>query len=346
MKYLLIALTMLFSIGLRAQCIISVTDAQTGTEVLVALENIRYVTARDTQATIVRNSTLQEFNVLESIDEIIALSNDILFKFTDQKGGVKAVSKQYVDRIVPRINGRAVIVMRELNLTFATVDSFTTLKTFAIACGGGTTGDLANGDKGDITVSAAGEVWNIDAGAVGAAELASTSVTPGVYKKADITVDADGRITSASSGTASFIEVGWGPGVSTYVVPNSASSFTIVDSTFIDVKDGSADFTNTDGLITYTGATTKTFVVSLVLTALNSCDNNEDFTVRIRKNSSTLRQSSQTMIADMVVSATVQGVVTLATNDTVSGQVTTGTCTNGTGLGITDYSIILTEVEK
>lgn len=43
---------------------------------------------------------------------------------------------------------------------------------------------------------------NINTGAVGSDELASTAVTPAQYTLATVTVDADGRITAASSGTS------------------------------------------------------------------------------------------------------------------------------------------------
>lgn len=65
----------------------------------------------------------------------------------------------------------------------------------------GSGGALADGDYGHIDVSGTGTVMTIDTGVVGPTQLASTAVTPASYTLSGFTVDADGRITAAASGT-------------------------------------------------------------------------------------------------------------------------------------------------
>ncbi len=89
---------------------------------------------------------------------------------------------------------------------------------------------ISDGDKGDITVSASGSTWTIDAGTIGSSQLASSGVSASTYALATLTVDQDGRITSATNGVLAASAVLDFPSTSS----NSTQDLTITVTGAID----------------------------------------------------------------------------------------------------------------
>lgn len=162
----------LFPIFLQAQCLIP-TDSYR----LVCADEVRYADSIASGSRLYISSRNAFVTSPRSIFNLVNGYGQYFIQITNSANSQKvAINRAWVNRIDSTGAGKALIYIRDINVTFTTVESYSSVKDSAIACfqravaSGLAT--LSDGDYGDVVVSGGGLVMTVDKPDLGLHNLA------------------------------------------------------------------------------------------------------------------------------------------------------------------------------
>lgn len=144
----------------------------------------------------------------------------------------------------------------------------------------------------------------------------------------------------------SYFEIGFGADIQNFIIPNTASNTNIENQSYLNNNNLLSGFTSTTpGIVVNNTGKTIFGKVTLTISALNTCSDSINYTVRIRRNNSVYRQISGSVPGETKANVVVQGIVSLANGDDLRASCSATSGTDCEGFAISDYSLIFDEIQ-
>jgi Carbohydrate esterase, sialic acid-specific acetylesterase len=236
MKYLLF----LFPIFLQAQCLIPTHSYR-----LICADEVRYADSISSGSRLYISSRNAFVTSPRSVFSLVNGYGQHFIQVTNAANSQKvAINRAWINRIDSTSSNKALIYIKDISVTFTSVESYTAVKDSAIACfvravaSGLAT--LSDGDYGDVVVSGGGLVMTVDKPDLGLHNLAD----------GDFSVVADSSALSLTNTRAITLQTknidGW---ISRYLQTNNtltlrANNTTKTSRIFVDTTGANFQFVN------------------------------------------------------------------------------------------------------